>query len=99
MEREGQLTRIKVGRRSPAISHLLFTCDSLLFCKAEVDQCQIILYIIGKYGKASGQNFNFDKSSVMFGRNVPNQTKEQLKNLLGISKEGELDLIWEFPKV
>lgn len=49
------------------------------FYKGKVDQCQTILDIIGKYGKASGQEINFDKSLVMFDMNIPNQIKEPLK--------------------
>lgn len=69
-----------------------------IFCKAEVDQCQTILKIIIKYRKTAGQEFNFDKLSVMFGKNVPNQTKEQLKNPLGISKDGRMRSYLGIPK-
>ena len=34
-EREKQLTRIKVARACPSISHLPFAGDSLFFCKAQ----------------------------------------------------------------
>lgn len=61
--------------------------DCLFFCKAEVKQCQTILDITGSYGKASGHDINFNKS-LMFGKRISNQTKDQLKCLIGINKEG-----------
>lgn len=35
-EREGKLHDIKVARLTPPISHLLFTNDAILFCKANL---------------------------------------------------------------
>ncbi|XP_019100835.1 PREDICTED: uncharacterized protein LOC109132853 [Camelina sativa] len=46
--------------------------------------------IIGNYGKASGQEVNMDKSSIMFGKKVPSEVKEKVKSVIGISKEGGL---------
>ena len=45
-EREKQLTGMKVARASPAISQLFFADDSLFFCKAQKEECQIILMIL-----------------------------------------------------
>ncbi|XP_019089210.1 PREDICTED: uncharacterized protein LOC109128008 [Camelina sativa] len=44
--------------------------------------------IIGDYGKASGQEVNLEKSSIMFGKKVPSDVRSHLKSVIGISKEG-----------
>lgn len=62
-EREKKLTGIKVARTSPSIFHRLFADDSLLFCKAQRDECETILRILKAYELVSGQLINFQKSS------------------------------------
>ena len=69
-EREKQLTGMKVARASPSISHMLFAYDSLLFCKAQKEECQTILRILKEYKVVSGQSISFQKSSIQFGHNI-----------------------------
>ncbi|XP_019085420.1 PREDICTED: uncharacterized protein LOC109126369 [Camelina sativa] len=89
-EREKRLTDIKIASGSPTVSHLLFADDSLFFCKAEATECQTVMEIISNYGKASGQEVNLDKSSIMFGKKVPPKKRDLLKSVIGISKEGSM---------
>jgi len=63
-ERLKQLTGLKVARACPAVSHLLFADDSLFFCKAKKEECQTILRILKEYETVSGQQINFQKSSI-----------------------------------
>ncbi|XP_010468802.1 PREDICTED: uncharacterized protein LOC104748921 [Camelina sativa] len=44
--------------------------------------------VIDNYGKASGQEVNLDKSSIMFGKKVPAEVKDKVKSIIGISNEG-----------
>jgi len=63
--KQGKLiTSIKVATSIPSVSHLLFTDDSLFFCKADKDRCGIILGILKQYEAVSGQMINFVKSSI-----------------------------------
>ncbi|XP_010463319.1 PREDICTED: uncharacterized protein LOC104743986 [Camelina sativa] len=87
-EQEQKIMCIKIARDCPTSSHLLFTDDSLFFCKAEENECRTVMEIIGNYGKASGQEVNLGKSSIMFSNKVPADIKTQLKSVIGISKEG-----------
>lgn len=72
-------------RASPSVSHLLFADDSLFFCKAEGPECRAILQILKNYELASGQQINFDKSSIQFGNTVDDSVREEIKQILGIS--------------
>ena len=48
--------------------------------------------IIDVYGKASGQQLNKSKSSVLFGSKVIASKKTDLKRSLGINKEGGMGM-------
>ena len=82
----------------PPISHLLFADDSLFFCRADVPQCEELMRIIDVYGKASGQQMNKSKSSVMFGSQVVTSSKLDLKRSLGIMKEGGMGMYLGMPE-
>ena len=89
-ENQGKITGMRVARASPSVSHLLFADDSLFFCKAEPRECEEVMKVVRKYGKASGQCINFDKSSLLFGKRIPANDRQQIKNTLGIQNEGEM---------
>ncbi|XP_010512944.1 PREDICTED: uncharacterized protein LOC104788863 [Camelina sativa] len=87
-ENEGRITGLKIAQGSPPVSHLLFADDSLFFCKADIQQCAEILKIINCYGAASGQQLNKEKSAILFGNRVDQNLKAELKQAIGITKEG-----------
>lgn len=97
-EREGRITGFKIARNSPPVSHLLFVDDSLFFCKADIQQCSELIRIINTYGLSSGQQLNVNKSSILFGSKVPQDTKAALKQSLGISKEGGMGVYLGLPE-
>ena len=97
-ERTERITGLRIARSSPAVSHLLFADDSLFFCKAEESQCQELMRIIDVYGYASGQQLNKQKSSVLFGSKVITSTKQNLKGLTGINKEGGMGMYLGLPE-
>ncbi|XP_026396843.1 uncharacterized protein LOC113291534 [Papaver somniferum] len=64
------ITGVKVSRRAPPISHLLFADDILIFGQANTQHINAILQILQNFGNLSGQMLNFDKSCVYFSKNL-----------------------------
>ena len=74
-ELSGLLTKIKefdkikglvAVRNGLMVSHLLFVDDSMLFYKADKEECQELLRVPKLYEQAFGQQMNMDKPSVLF---------------------------------
>ena len=87
-ENQGKITGMRVTRACPSVSHLLFADDSFFFCKAEPRECEEVMKVVRKYGKASGQCINFYKSSILFVRGLTRQSNKRLKiHLEYITKE------------
>ena len=56
--------------RGPALTHLLFADDSLLFCRASGDECRKIIDILEKYEGESGQKVNKNKTTIFFSKST-----------------------------
>ncbi|XP_008391158.1 uncharacterized protein [Malus domestica] len=61
-EAEGKIQGVSMCPGAPSVNHLLFTDDSLLFCRANVAKCHQISEILTSYGRASSQKVNLEKS-------------------------------------
>lgn len=89
-------TLFMVSKRVEVV--LLFrTCFLLMilcfFCQATKDDCKQILDILQMYQAASGQHVNFQKSTILFGKNVQSQVQQNIINLNSISRIGGLGAI------
>lgn len=84
----GHLPGIKVARGSPPINHLLFADDTMFFCRSNPKSCNKLKEIIARYGEASGQVINVNKSAITFSRKTASAVKAAAKLSLGIDKEG-----------
>uniref|UniRef100_A0A803PI06 Reverse transcriptase domain-containing protein n=1 Tax=Cannabis sativa TaxID=3483 RepID=A0A803PI06_CANSA len=83
-ERNKTLPGIKVARRAPAISHLLFADDSFLFCQASINSCNVIKEVLDVYERATGQKVNFQKSSLYISPNVELRDQTLISDFMGI---------------
>ena len=87
-ESQGKITGMRVTRAGPSVFHLLFADDNLFFCKAVPRECEEVMKVVRKYGKASGQCINFDKSSLLFGKRINATIRQEIKDAIGIQSEG-----------
>ncbi|KAL0413621.1 UNVERIFIED_CONTAM: putative mitochondrial protein [Sesamum radiatum] len=86
-EEKGHLKGVAICRRGLRISHLLFADDTLICCQGTETEATCIQQILDVYGRASGQEVNLQKSTVVFSKNVSTETRDSLANKLGIRWE------------
>lgn len=53
-QRNGNITGIAIATNASAISHLLYTDDNILFCKAKFVEANIIMKVLKDYQQAFG---------------------------------------------
>jgi hypothetical protein len=83
-ERRSVLMGTKVCRQAPSVSHLLFIDDCFLFFKATEAHAHIMKNILSTYELASGQAISLPKSDIYCSRNVPNELKITITDILGV---------------
>lgn len=98
-QRDGKLSGIKLGKKSPRLNHLLFADDTMFFCKSDAKDCETLLLILKKYESASGQKINTQKSAITFSAKTKTCVKERVKLQLGIQKEGGLGKYLGLPEL
>lgn len=71
-----QLSGIKVYRRAPTVSHLLFIDNSIVFYKVNSAENHHIRQLLERYEEALGQKVNKYKTAMIFSRNVDSKKQE-----------------------
>ena len=80
----GTIKGIAACARGPSISRLFFAYDGLIFCKATGEECSNLIGILEKYEKALGQWLNWEKTSLFFNRNTPQNLQDEIKHRFGV---------------
>lgn len=84
----GTLRGLQISRTGPAVNHLLFADDTMLFARTDERSCSTLYRIITDYEEASGQLINKEKSSITFSPKTSQEIRNRVKTQLGITKEG-----------
>ena len=76
-----------------------FANDTLLFCRTELREVQIIQNLLWKYELASGQKINLGKTTLFFGNSISLLSKSAIKSLLGVPEIKEYECYLGLPAV
>jgi hypothetical protein len=83
--------------KGPKLSHLFFTDNNLIFCKANSVEWRRLLKILGIYEAGSGHKLNMQKTSLFFSRNTNPAKKLEILTASGFSEACKLKPIWDYP--
>ncbi|KAA3482263.1 reverse transcriptase [Gossypium australe] len=97
--KEGLIKEVKASRRGPAISHLLFADDCILFGEASNNGAQLLKGILTKYEKCSGQCVNFNKSTIFYSSNTSEESKRQILAILGVRSSTDMEKYLGLPNI
>ncbi|KAF7841825.1 reverse transcriptase [Senna tora] len=89
-EQQKQLTGIKFARRGPAISHLMYADDTILFFRADDLNCSSVKQAIDMYATLAGQQLNYDKSFLVFSPNTSRTVKDRIASQLGVAVSNKI---------
>lgn len=88
---------IKVGRKGPKISHLMFVNDLLLFGKATETQVQCVMDILNTFCASSGQRISLEKSYILFSINTLTNIRRKVLHVSGLKETAELGTYLRVP--
>ncbi|XP_026383665.1 uncharacterized protein LOC113279176 [Papaver somniferum] len=89
-QQDNKIKGIKVVALSPAIDHLLFADDCLIFTQANVTSVNNLLELLHTFSSQSGQVINFEKSSVYFSKKTKPEVAESIKQILRVKSIGTM---------
>ena len=84
-EGEDLIRGVSICRGGPRISHLFFADDSVIFCRASRDDCNVLLQLLALYERALGQKINGEKTALFYSKNTPVKRRSVLTALFGTS--------------
>lgn len=85
-EQMGNLSGLKVTRRAPSISHLLFADDSLLFFRANEAQARVVKDILSTFEKGTGQLLRLAKCSLLVNESYSISNVDQVREVLQVQR-------------
>lgn len=80
------ITGLSTSKNGPQVTHLFFADDFMLFCRVVEDEIQTVKSILEIFDNVTGQQVNFDKSSILFILNINTQVRDDIMSIFGITK-------------
>lgn len=96
---QGQWKPIKIGRRCPELSHLLFVDDIILFAEVSFNQVEVIQRVLDDFLGWLGLKVSLGKSLLCVSANVKPNFTQILSNSLGISLTNNLGKYLRSPTI
>jgi len=84
---DGSIKGVSIASNAPAVSHLLYADDSILFSRVRIAEATIIVSILQSYQEASGQTINLDKSEMVFSPNISQDFKKSFQDHLPVKHQ------------
>lgn len=80
---KGNWLPIRLSRTGPDLSHLFFTNDLVLFCKADMDQVRLLKGLLSQFCDLSGHKISVRKRNIYFSKGIESNTCLEISQLLG----------------
>ncbi|KAL8092159.1 hypothetical protein AgCh_034453, partial [Apium graveolens] len=93
------ITGVKICRKAPVISHMLFADDSYLFCKANSEEALRMRDLLEIYERATGQQVNKSKCTVFYSSNVLQYNREPVGQILQMQEANEHSTYLGLPNI
>ncbi|GAU26489.1 hypothetical protein TSUD_361220 [Trifolium subterraneum] len=87
---EGLWKTLRAGRNGMNVSHLMFADDLLLFGEATENQMDCLMNILTKFCSMSGQEVSYEKTSILFSKNVSRHIRNKLVQKSGFRETNHL---------
>ncbi|KAL9151827.1 hypothetical protein ABFS82_11G077500 [Erythranthe guttata] len=78
----GELHGVKITPSAPVVSNLCFADDTFVFSHATEDDAISLKKILEKYARLSGQEINFEKSTMTFSPNTSSTKRDSISRIL-----------------
>lgn len=98
-ERSGLIHVVQVAPTAPSIPVLCFADDTMVFCRANVEEATSLKAVLDTYALVSGQVINFEKSTMTFSKGTSAAKKEQINQILGVQMVEKHDRYLRMPAV
>lgn len=98
-QEENVLKGVKVSRRWPTISHLLFANDCILFAEATDRGAHSLKQILQEYETSSGPRVNFEKSTFFFSTNTKESERSVVSQILGVRRANDFEQYLGLPSM
>ncbi|KAA3486687.1 reverse transcriptase [Gossypium australe] len=83
-KKNGLIRGARTSRRGPAISHLLFADDCMMFGEATEKGVQVLKNLLQIYEICLGQCVNFGKSAIFYSTNTTEESKVAVGREMGV---------------